>query len=116
MASAEASAYVLPMYDNSEGKGIDFGVEDRAAFADLLENFVVAAIAFRDGQMFGDAGEERVPVMSVRGLAEEPGVFADALQAAEAAITTATKYGLLVEAKDDDSGQAIADEIADAFE
>jgi hypothetical protein len=43
-------------------------------------------------------------------------VFADAFQAAEAAIATATKYGLLVEAKDDDSGQEIADEIADAFE
>ena len=104
------------MDEKREGKGIDFGVEDPSAFTDLLENFVMAAIAFRDGQMFGNVGEERVPVMSVRGLAEEPGVFADALQAAEAAITTATKYGLLVEAKDDDSGQEIADEIADAFE
>ena len=66
--------------------------------------------------MFGNVGEERVPVMSVRGLAEEPGVFADALRAAEAAIATAMKYGLLVEAKDDDGGQKIAEEIADAFE
>jgi hypothetical protein len=104
------------MNEKREGKGIDFGVEDPSAFTDLLQDFVMAAVAFRDGQMYGSVEGERVPVMTVRRLAEEPGVFADAFQAAEAAIATATKYGLRVEAKDDDGGQGIADEIADAFE
>jgi hypothetical protein len=111
-------AYVQRMDEKSEGKGVDFAVEDPSAFTDLLGNFVTAAVAFRDGQMFGTVDGERVPVMTVRKLAEEPGVFADAFQAAEVAIATATKYGLLVEAEDEDgdSGQEIADEIADAFE
>jgi hypothetical protein len=76
---------------------MDLGM-DSDAFMDAIRDFVMAAVAFRDAEITGAVGDDAVqPIASVRGLAEEPGMFADLLAAADSVVEIATRNGLLAE-------------------
>lgn len=74
---------------------------DPDAFMDAIRTFVMSAAAFREAEIMGTVGHgPPQPIASVRGLAEEPGMFADLLAAADSVVEIATRYELVEETDD----------------
>lgn len=74
---------------------------DPDAFMDAIRDFVMTAVALRDAEITGTVGDDPdQPIASVRGLAEEPGMFADLLAAADSVVEIAKRYELVKETGD----------------